>query len=731
LNAEAERSRLAERSATDRLYEALVTRAEAGRTSGRIGQRFDSLEALRQAADIARAQGRPDAELVPLRNAAAACLALPDLRLEKEWDAGAPNLAGLGFDASFERYALVTADHVISVRRTADHQELFHFPTPPSNQASRWTYPRFSPDGAYLAIWYSVWADRRPVEVWKLDSGETRPRLTVADASCRPEFVPDGRLLAVEQGDHAGRWLGFYDLATGTEVRHHPLRCEAERIAFSPEGQVYAVSYQDPVGVSPVVHIRAVPTGKVIQELAHPQKVEGLAWSPDGRLLAAGCHDHRIHLWNTTTRGEEGVLEGHRWELHDLAFDRTGTLLASFGWEMTVRIWDVPVRRQLLSLDNVRSLGFRGDGRFQFTCLHSRMVQIWEFLASDVLRFLRGPGFTVHHVGFSTDDRWVATSTIDFHWLHEQQIVADLRAKGKTEAGGSGARATNRSVVAGGIPHGLVRWPLGLLSAEGLAGLRVGPRQAWPGRDEMLYGPGQNQQNGHRWCPCPDDPRRLYTLNEKPDCLRLIEAGEPRRVLWEEKFRHPSFVAISPDGHWLAAGSWEGGPGVRIWDTPTRQIIKDLPTGDANVAFSGDGRWLYTVTGRLSSRGAECRAWHVGTWEPGPAHTLDRPSSGLASLALAPDGTFLTVSATMSQVRLLTPDTLSQIVTLTSPEVELLVGQSLSPDGRLLAVAAGSNVQLWDLHRLRRDLRDLGLDWEDQPPAAAGDGGLNRTRSRQ
>ena len=56
----------------EQLWRSLIERARAGRTSGRIGQRYDGLTALRQAAGI-----RPTLEI---RNEAIACMALVDLR---------------------------------------------------------------------------------------------------------------------------------------------------------------------------------------------------------------------------------------------------------------------------------------------------------------------------------------------------------------------------------------------------------------------------------------------------------------------------------------------------------------------------------------------------------------------------------------------------------------------------------------------------------------------------
>jgi hypothetical protein len=56
MNQVAERATEAEGEATNRLFDALLIRAEAGRSSKRPGQRFAGLEVVRQAVDIARAR---------------------------------------------------------------------------------------------------------------------------------------------------------------------------------------------------------------------------------------------------------------------------------------------------------------------------------------------------------------------------------------------------------------------------------------------------------------------------------------------------------------------------------------------------------------------------------------------------------------------------------------------------------------------------------------------------
>ena len=58
----------ARREATERLFESKVTEARAKRLSGTVGQRYESLRLLAEAARLARREGWPEARIDPLRD---------------------------------------------------------------------------------------------------------------------------------------------------------------------------------------------------------------------------------------------------------------------------------------------------------------------------------------------------------------------------------------------------------------------------------------------------------------------------------------------------------------------------------------------------------------------------------------------------------------------------------------------------------------------------------------
>src|SRR5262249_17499904 len=117
-------TQIAKDQSLQRLFEARLAQAKAGSLSRRVGQRLDSLDALTEATKIARQLTLTQDHLLLLRNAAIACLALPDLRLSKQWPGWGEGTQWVEFDHELEHYARGDIQGAISVRRTADDQEV-------------------------------------------------------------------------------------------------------------------------------------------------------------------------------------------------------------------------------------------------------------------------------------------------------------------------------------------------------------------------------------------------------------------------------------------------------------------------------------------------------------------------------------------------------------------------------------------------------------------------------
>ena len=104
------------------------------------------------------------------------------------------------------------------------------------------------------------------------------------------DFSPDSRRLAVSQSE-GSQWLYLYDLASGKEVERLTKIPKSGAVKFHPDGGKLALAVAgSSSGVDVLIWDR--DAAKVVSTLAHPTIVRGLAWRPDGKLLAVSCGLH-------------------------------------------------------------------------------------------------------------------------------------------------------------------------------------------------------------------------------------------------------------------------------------------------------------------------------------------------------------------------------------------------------------------------------------------------------
>jgi WD domain, G-beta repeat len=233
---------------------------------------------------------------------------------------------------------LVTAEgREVSVRDAATGEPLRRM----QNDGARVTCLALSPDGETAA---GATLDDEAVRVWEVASGKLRRKVSRRGGGgvWSLAFGPDGQTLAA--GDQAPT-IRLWDVGSGGRVREVGGVGQLTlgwRVAFSPRGDLLAS------GDGGVIRLWELTSGGLAQQfVVHKQRVEALAFSPDGRSLATAGRERAhggpspVRVWDVCRGMKITEFAGHPQTVQALAFAPDGRRLASGGLDRAILVWDL------------------------------------------------------------------------------------------------------------------------------------------------------------------------------------------------------------------------------------------------------------------------------------------------------------------------------------------------------------------------------------------------------
>src|SRR5262249_53444625 len=152
----------------------------------------------------------------------------------------------------------------------------------------------------------------------------------------------------------------------------------------------------------------------------HSGSILGLAYSPDGRRLAAVGQDRTVRVWDATNGIEVFCLRGHTASIHAVAFSPDGRRLASISRGSAqggravpgeVVIWDLRRGQTVLTLPGRTEPGsdssdanvtFSPDGE-RLATSEGRTVRLWKAATGQNLLTLPSLEGFVTRLAFSPD----------------------------------------------------------------------------------------------------------------------------------------------------------------------------------------------------------------------------------------------------------------------------------------------------------------------------------------
>ncbi len=557
----------------------------------------------------------------------------------------------------------------------------------------------FSPDGKFFILggfnpMVSIRDAEKGGEVRALKS-QVRSQSVVSVA-----YSPDGkRVAAGTMATPALRKpadLKIWDAETGQELLTiHPAINEADitGLAFSPDGKRIAAAISDRLNHKGEIQVWDTEKGEEILSLqGHKKEAMSVAYSPDGKIIATGSEDGTFRLW-----GAENGIEIRSYkvtaERTTVSFSPDGKRLASTD-RGEIRIWDLstveprPGAIPQAVARTSKPSGGQAQGQQPPGGNRPMRLQVGTLVKVDkpILTF-KGHTFPVNSLAYTGDGKKIVTGSGDNTvkiWDADKGTELLTLEGHKRGVNGVVFDADGKRVISCAGDGTIKIW-------DAVKGTEI----ATLGQPSTAF-------------------HDLFCVDLSPDGKRIASGSFEKTItLWDPEKKaeitkltghndRVTTLAYSPDGKRLVSGS-AGNTAqktigqVKIWDVATGKEMLNLDLGMASamkVTFSPDGKHIAAALGTMNPHSGEVKVWDAAKGTE--LFTLLAEHKGpVMSVAYSSDGKRLVTASWDASIRIWDAQKGDELRAFLYSNP---AGAIFSPDGQRIAssINAGSGFQIWD-----------------------------------
>ncbi|KAK5997067.1 Vegetative incompatibility HET-E-1-like protein [Cladobotryum mycophilum] len=377
-------------------------------------------------------------------------------------------------------------------------------------------------------------------------------------------------------------------LSHSSIIEEAPLQLYCSALIFSPRRSIIRQLYENqiPDWVLSAPYLRET-WSPYLQFLHHSGVVLAVAFSPNGKLIASGCHDGQVYIWDAITGANQRIPLGHSDQIRSVLFSSDSKLVLLGSLDATIRLWNSATGKELLALQHTGSVltaAFSPDSRLAVSLCLDGKVCMWD-VSMGAEQWVVQETDPIRGIAFSPDGKEVAygcgnkiqlldsASGVRLGTLRgklaDQTISVDFSPDGRFIVSGTGNR-------------------IELWSAE----TRVKQRDMATGFLLFLK-PAKNvivkfSPNGKFIAAAIGEKIHLWDVASGAKSGEFSQPIEPFRrsdLTWYS-------MAFSHDGRFIAAGSADRM--IRLWDAAIRttgsSMIRAQQYWKSDISVSPDGK---------------------------------------------------------------------------------------------------------------------------------------------